>query len=65
MEPVKEIAGTASAIVGCVPMACGALSGFWITRHDAADGRRVGVFVAVTATLALVTALLVRRGRAR
>jgi DHA1 family bicyclomycin/chloramphenicol resistance-like MFS transporter len=42
MDPVPEIAGTASAAIGCAQMLSGALSGFVTTRIGGSDPRTLG-----------------------
>jgi DHA1 family bicyclomycin/chloramphenicol resistance-like MFS transporter len=59
MDPVPEIAGTASATIGFLQMTAGALSGYVTTRLGGSDPRPLGIVVAlmgaVAATLALAT----------
>jgi DHA1 family bicyclomycin/chloramphenicol resistance-like MFS transporter len=42
MDPVPEIAGTASATIGCLQMLSGAVSGFVTTRAGGSDPRVLG-----------------------
>ncbi len=61
MEPVPEIAGTASAAIGCLVMVSGALSGYLTTRIGGSDpavfSRVVVVMAAITFSLAVWSAL--------
>jgi len=63
MEPVPEIAGTASAAIGCAVMISGALSGYLTTRIGGSDPAVFSGVVAVMSAIALVLALLTLLGR--
>jgi hypothetical protein len=52
MDPVPEIAGTASAIIGCLQMLSGAVSGFVATRVGGRDPRVLGEIEAGVGALA-------------
>ncbi len=66
MEPVPEIAGTASAALGCAVMISGALSGYLTTRIGGSDPAVFSRVVVVMSAIALVLALLtVRASKAR
>lgn len=64
MDPVPEIAGTASSVIGCLQMLSGALSGFVATRLGGSDPR---VLANIEAAVGLVAVALVafRPSRAR
>lgn len=58
MEPVPEIAGTASAALGCAVMISGALSGYLTTKIGGSDPAVFSRVVVVMSVIALVLALL-------
>lgn len=63
MEPVPEIAGTASAAVGFASMASGALSGYLTTRLAGTSPRGFGAVLAVVGVCALLLAIAAQRPR--
>jgi DHA1 family bicyclomycin/chloramphenicol resistance-like MFS transporter len=63
MEPVPEIAGTASAAVGCAVMISGALAGYQTTRIGGSSPATFSLVVLVMAALAFVIALAAARRR--
>jgi len=66
MEPVPEIAGTASAAIGCSVMVSGAFAGYETTRIGGSSPTTFALVVATMAVVALVLAItaaaLRRRG---
>ena len=65
MEPVPEIAGTASAAVGFAAMASGAVSGFLTTKLGGASPRGFSLVVATMGLVAFGLALVVNRRPSR
>jgi DHA1 family bicyclomycin/chloramphenicol resistance-like MFS transporter len=66
MEPVPQLAGTASAAIGSLQMIAGAISGYETTRLGGSSPRLFSIVVAVMGPLALVLAVAaVRRARNR
>jgi DHA1 family bicyclomycin/chloramphenicol resistance-like MFS transporter len=67
MEPVPELAGTASAALGFVSYGTAALTGYLVTKLGGSSPRLFGAVVAgvgaAALALALLTALLRRRQR--
>ena len=67
MDPVPQIAGTASSLIGAAQMASGALAGYVATRVAGNDPRRLGLIVAslgaLGAALALAVSLTTRARR--
>lgn len=62
MQPVPEIAGAASAMIGALTMLAGATSG-WLTTHlGAQDPHVVGLMMCIMGVLAAVTAQRARVG---
>jgi DHA1 family bicyclomycin/chloramphenicol resistance-like MFS transporter len=61
LEPVAEIAGMASAILGSLQMITGALAGYLTTLTGGRDPHTLGAVLALAGTFALV--LAVRRER--
>ncbi|MDB4971279.1 MAG: bcr 1 [Myxococcales bacterium] len=59
MDPVPQIAGTASSLIGCAQMISGALSGYVATRVAGADPRKLGMIVATLGSIGAVLALVV------
>ncbi|HEY5938682.1 MAG TPA: hypothetical protein VIU61_28720, partial [Kofleriaceae bacterium] len=67
MEPVPQIAGTASAAIGASTMTAGAIAGYETTRIGGSDPTIFALVVVVMGTLAFVlaiTAAVLRRRRA-
>ncbi|WP_394828368.1 multidrug effflux MFS transporter [Pendulispora albinea] len=60
MEPVPEIAGTASALIGFLQMVAGSVSGYVIAKIGGSNPRTLGLQVAI---LALACAAMVFRPR--
>lgn len=68
MEPVPQIAGVASSIVGFAMMSAGAIAGYLTTRIGGASPRTFALVVVAMGTLAAMfawVAALLRRWRAR
>lgn len=65
MEPVPEIAGTASASIGFLQMVSGALSGYLATRLAGSDPRALGLVIASMGLLGAGLAVLSSRTPAR
>ena len=67
MAPVPEIAGTASALIGFLQMAAGALSGYVATRVGGKDPATLGLITGAMGVFAalLVAVTLVQVGRGR
>lgn len=63
MEPVPEIAGTASATIGCLVMVSGALSGYLTTRIGGSDPAVFSKVIVVMSAIAFSLALLSARRR--
>ena len=66
MEPVPQIAGTASAAIGASTMTAGAIAGYETTRIGGSDPTIFALVVVVMGTLAFVlaiTAAILRRRR--
>ena len=63
MEPVPEIAGTASAAIGSLQMVAGAISGYETTRLGGSSPRLFSTVVVVMGSLAFVLALAAARRR--
>jgi DHA1 family bicyclomycin/chloramphenicol resistance-like MFS transporter len=65
MEPVPEIAGTASSAMGCAVMVSGALAGYWATRIGGSDPKVFTLVAVAAAGASFVLALLtvVQRNR--
>jgi len=64
MEPVPEVAGTASAAIGCVVMVSGAVSGYLTTRIGGSDPEVFSRIIIAMSAIALSLALLAARRRA-
>jgi DHA1 family bicyclomycin/chloramphenicol resistance-like MFS transporter len=54
MQPVPEIAGTASAVIGALTMISGALAGLFTTHTGGSDPRTLGLAMAVAGLLAAI-----------
>lgn len=63
MEPVPEIAGTASAAIGCSVMISGAVAGYATTRIGGSSPATFSLVVVVMAGLAFVIATVAARRR--
>ena len=63
MEPVPEIAGTASAAIGSLQMIAGAISGYETTRLGGSSPRLFSTVVVVMGTLAFLLAIAAARQR--
>ena len=63
MEPVPEIAGTASAAIGSLQMTAGAISGYVTTRLGGSSPRLFSMVVVVMGSLAFVLAVAAARRR--
>ncbi len=63
MEPVPEIAGTASAAVGCAMMVSGSVSGYETTRIGGSSPTTFSIVVVVMALLAFAIAVAAQRKR--
>ncbi len=61
MEPVPQLAGTASAAIGSLQMVAGALSGYETTRIGGSSPRLFASVVAVMGTLAFLLAVAAAR----
>jgi DHA1 family bicyclomycin/chloramphenicol resistance-like MFS transporter len=63
MEPVPQLAGTASALIGALQMLAGAVSGYLTTRLGGSDPRVLGGVVAGVGAAAALLAFAARRPR--
>ena len=63
LEPVPQIAGTASAAIGFVSMTSGALAGYATTKLGGRDPHAFAQVVAVMAAVAIVLACIAARAR--
>jgi hypothetical protein len=61
MQPVPEIAGTASATIGALTMIAGALSGYVTTHIGGSDPATLGLVMGGVGVLAAVVMLRARR----
>jgi DHA1 family bicyclomycin/chloramphenicol resistance-like MFS transporter len=65
MEPLPEIAGTASAAIGFLMMLAGAASGYLTTRVGGSDPKVLGAIIAAMGVLAAILARAPSVGRRR
>jgi DHA1 family bicyclomycin/chloramphenicol resistance-like MFS transporter len=65
MDPVPDVAGTASSAIGCMQMVAGAGSGYLTTRVGGADPRTVSLVILGVGVVAALLALATQTARPR